>query len=87
MNFTMANDPNDKRTNASAKLLQDAEAQAMRDKTARLRALRMAQEAANPPAAAKAAPSRASARGKKAGAKSVPLSEWLSSQDQQGRRK
>ncbi len=83
----MANDPNDKRTNVSAKSLQDAEAQAMRDKTARLRALRMAQEAANPPPAAKAATARPSARGKKAAAKSVPLSEWLSSQDQQGRRK
>ena len=81
----MANDSNDKRTNLSAKALQEAEAQALRDKTARLRAQRLAHEAANPSAPPKT--TRSSSRDKKATTKSVPLSEWLNTQDQQGRRK
>ena len=62
-------------------------AQAIREKTARLRALRLAREAAEP----KASPSRpAASKGarsaKKSAKSSVPLSEWLDDQKGSGRR-
>ena len=65
-------------------------AQAVRDKTARLRALRLARDAEiaanNPPEAAtpkRAAPKKKSA---KSGEKGPSLSDWLSTQQTQGRR-
>jgi hypothetical protein len=82
----MGNDSNEKDSGAKAPPSREAEAQALRDKTARLRALRLAHEAANPPAAPKGGPAR-SRTSKKASDKSVPLSDWLNSQEQQGRRK
>ena len=85
----MADNPNEKRNGANAKSLQEAEAQAAREKMARLRAMRLAHEAANPPVA-KASAARSAAprqKGKKAPARSVSLSDWLSDQEQTGRRK
>jgi hypothetical protein len=81
----MADGSNDKRAGAKTRLPQEAEAQAVRDKTARLRALRLAHEAATKPAVDKVV--RPSARKKEPAAKAVPLSDWLDGQDQQGRRK
>ena len=86
----MADNPNEKRNSANAKSLQEAEAQAAREKMARLRAMRLAHEAANPPVAKQASAARSAAprqKGKKAPARSVSLSEWLSDQEQTGRRK
>jgi hypothetical protein len=82
----MGHDSNEKDSGAKAPPSREAEAQALRDKTARLRALRLAHEATNPVAGAKTAPTR-SRTGKKTSAKSVPLSDWLNAQEQQGRRK
>jgi len=84
----MADDVNDRRPGgAKATTPQDAEAQAVRDKIARLRALRLAHEAANPSSSAKGPPARSRASKKTPAAKSVPLSDWLNDQEQQGRRK
>ena len=86
----MADNPNEKRNAANAKSLQEAEAQAAREKMARLRAMRLAHEAANPPVAKQASAARSAAprqKGKKAPARSVSLSDWLSDQEQTGRRK
>ena len=86
----MADNPNEKRNNANAKSLQEAEAQAAREKMARLRAMRLAHEAANPPVAKQASAARSAAarqKGTKAPARSVSLSDWLSDQEQTGRRK
>jgi len=86
----MADNPNEKRNGANVKSLQEAEAQAAREKMARLRAMRLAHEAANPPVAKQASAARSAAprqKGKKAPARSVSLSDWLSDQEQTGRRK
>jgi hypothetical protein len=66
----------------------EAEAQAVRDKTARLRALRLARDAeiaanAPPPPPKRAAPKKKSA---KSGEKGPSLSDWLSAQQTEGRR-
>jgi len=86
----MADNPNEKRNAANAKSLQEADAQAAREKMARLRAMRLAHEAANPAVAKQASAARSAAprqKGKKAPARSVSLSDWLSDQEQTGRRK
>jgi len=83
----MADDVNDRHPGAKTTTTQEAEAQAVRDKIARLRALRLAHEAANPSSGAKGTPARSRAGKKTPAAKSVPLSDWLSDQEQQGRRK
>lgn len=66
----------------------EIDAQLLREKTARLRALRLAQEAANgsmsgttgkPSAAKKKSPRKSAER-------SVSLSDWLTTQDKEGRR-
>jgi hypothetical protein len=52
--------------------------------------MRLAHEAANPPDIKKAPAARSAAprqKGKKAAARSVSLSDWLSDQDESGRRK
>jgi hypothetical protein len=81
----MADDSNERRAGGKAMTPQEAEAQAVRDKIARLRALRLAQEVTQPNAGK--TPARASTRKKQPPAKSTPLADWLSAQDQQGRRK
>ena len=86
----MADNPNEKRHSGDAKALQEAEAQAVREKMARLRAMRLAHEAANPPDIKKAPAARSAAprqKGKTDAARSVSLSDWLSDQDESGRRK
>jgi hypothetical protein len=62
----------------------ETEAAAVRAKTERLKALRLARDAANPPKPA-AAPKRKTATTKKK-AKSGNLANWLDGQDKEGRR-
>ena len=85
----MADNPNDKHNGATAKTMQETEAQAAREKMARLRAMRLAHEAAKPPVAKKAPAERSAPRqkGKKKPAGNLSLSDWLSDQEQSGRRK
>ena len=68
-------------------LSHEAEAQIMREKMARLKALRLARDAANPPKVVEAKPKRAAAK-KKSGKTEDKgkLADWLSSQENQGRR-
>ena len=61
----------------------EAEASATRAKTERLRALRLAREAAAPPAPVKAPAKKAA---KKTKAQPRPLSDWLSDQKKDGLR-
>jgi hypothetical protein len=62
-------------------------AQAIREKTARLKALRLAREAAEPkPSPSKPSASKGSRSAKKSTKSSVPLSEWLDDQKGSGRR-
>ena len=78
----------DKPVGAKAVPQHEIDAQLLREKTARLRELRLAQETANNsmsgttgkrPAAKKKSPG-------KAAEKSVSLSDWLTTQDKEGRR-
>lgn len=78
-----------KRAGSKATPQHEAEAQAIREKTARLRELRLAHEAANKTATgALTAGRRAAIRKKprKPGEKALPLSEWLTDQQKDGRR-
>jgi hypothetical protein len=68
----------------SGKTDRDAGTKAVLDNMARLKALRLAREAAEPPRPA-AAPRKARAK-PKPGEKSPALSEWLASQQNGGRR-
>jgi len=61
----------------------DASAKAVLDNMARLKALRLAKEAAEPAAAAKKPRGKSA---KQSGAKAPALSDWLSSQQSGGRR-
>jgi hypothetical protein len=75
---------------AQAKALYEADAQAVRDKTARLKALRLAKEAAEL-AAGVSTKKPVAVKGKKKAAdpkktKGQPLSEWLKGQQGAGRR-
>jgi hypothetical protein len=73
---------------AKARAQYEAEGQAIRERTARLRSLRLAKEAAEPATGVKK--NAIARKGKKepvAGkAKPVPLSEWLTAQRGAGRR-
>ncbi len=69
------------REGAQAMAQYEAEARAAREKTARLRELRLAHEAANKPSAG--TPVKKKAR--KKGEKSEALSEWLANQKKDGR--
>jgi len=67
----------------------EIDAQITREKMARLRALRLAQEAANGPAVKPAAGSKRTARktaSGKSSAKTKSLSDWLTTQEKEGRR-
>jgi hypothetical protein len=85
----MADRPDKREAAAKATAQYEAEAAALRAKTARLRELRLAREAANP-APVKPTPAKRTAAGKKksgkADASSQTLSEWLTVQQNQGRR-
>ncbi len=63
----------------------DAALKAVTDNMARLKALRLAREAAEPPRPA-AAPKKARAKAKKSGEKGPALSDWLAGQQSGGRR-
>jgi hypothetical protein len=63
----------------------EAEAQALRVKTERLRALRLAREAAEPAPAPKRAVAKKTKAGKDAKGTSATLSAWLSDQKNGGR--
>ena len=91
----MANEVNNDKASADARKLQQAEdgkkamldyeaqAAATRAKTEKLKALRLARDAAMPPAPAK---TRTSAGKKAAKAKPRPLADWLDDQRKDGRR-
>jgi hypothetical protein len=65
----------------------EAAAAAIRAKTERLRALRLARDAANPPQApAKKRKSAADKKGKSGGQGSANLADWLDEQAKEGRR-
>jgi anti-sigma factor RsiW len=63
----------------------DVATKAVLDNMAKLKALRLAREAAEPPPPA-AAPKKARAKPKKSGEKSPALSDWLAGQQSGGRR-
>ena len=68
----------------SGKTDRDAASKAVLDNMARLRALRLAREAAAPPQPAAAKPAR-SKSSSKSGEKSPALAQWLASQQSGGR--
>jgi hypothetical protein len=78
------------RAGVKAMAQHEADAQLLREKTARLRELRLAQEAANAAAGdAAATPNGPTAVKKKSGkprGKTPSLSDWLATQQNQGRR-
>jgi hypothetical protein len=81
-------DARNNRTGGSAKtsmLDRDVATKAVLDNMARLKALRLAREAAAPPQPA-AAPKKARANPKKATEKAPALAEWLAGQQSGGRR-
>jgi len=63
----------------------DAALKAVTDNMAKLKALRLAREAAEPPRLA-AAPKKARAKSKKSGEKGPALADWLAGQQSGGRR-
>jgi hypothetical protein len=85
--MTMADQSKDKRDRAAAAQY-EVDALALREKTARLRALRLAREAAVTSTAPVAVRSTKSVKKKagKAGATGQSLSEWLAAQQKEGRR-
>lgn len=94
----MADDLNSEKPNAELRKLQQAEegkkalleyeaqGAALRAKTERLRALRLARDAALPPAPAKAKRSAVKKSTKATKAKPRPLSDWLDDQKKDGLR-
>jgi hypothetical protein len=64
----------------------DAAAKAVIDNMARLKALRLAREAAEPPRAAPAGKTTRAKSGKKSTEKAPALAEWLANQQSGGRR-
>jgi hypothetical protein len=90
LEVTLANDGNKNQAQRAAdgkKAMADYEAQAIavRAKTERLRALRLAREAAEGPAAPKK-PAAAKKRSAKGGAAASTLADWLDNQEKSGRR-
>jgi hypothetical protein len=86
----VADESKHKRERAGAKAMPqyEADAQAVREKTERLRALRLARDGADKPAGATPANRRIATKKKsgKPGEKTPPLSEWLAARDQDGQR-
>jgi hypothetical protein len=80
-------DEKSERAGAKAVPQHEIDAQLLREKTARLRELRLAQEASGQ--SVTSTPGKRSAAKKtpgKSSKKSVPLSDWLSTQQKEGRR-
>lgn len=68
----------------------ELEAQALREKTERLKALRLARDGADKPAASSSTPKRSSAKTparSKPGKSTATLADWLKTQEDQGRRR
>jgi len=90
MTVAEGGDDNSQRSGGKTLPQHEIDAQITRDKMARLRALRLAQEAANGPVVKPAARKRAGGGGKKASAgtsaKTKSLADWLSTQEKEGRR-
>ena len=89
--MAVADSSNENRDRAGTKAMpqHEADARLLREKTARLRELRLAREAANPTANGAAGRHTAVKAKKTPGAsakKTVPLSEWLTAQQKEGRR-
>jgi hypothetical protein len=89
--MTVTNSSDEKAALAGAKAVpqHELDAQAMREKIARLRELRLAQEAATGKTASSPPVKRAATSKKpprKGEQKSVPLSDWLATQQKEGRR-
>jgi hypothetical protein len=88
--FPVTEDSNETPAGAGGKaLLQyEADAKAIREKTARLRELRLAREAANPSASAAASSKRSAVKKtpRKGDAKAQGLADWLATQEKEGRR-
>ncbi len=87
--MTVADGSKENRGGTKALPQHEADARALREKTARLRELRLAQEAANKTATGAATVGRNAAikkKPRKSGEKAVPLSDWLSTQQKEGRR-
>jgi hypothetical protein len=86
----MTDNRNQKHNRAGSKATSqhEADAQVIREKTARLRELRLAHEAANKTAGAVTAGRHTATKKKPRNAdrKAVPLSEWLTDQQKEGRR-
>ena len=81
-----SNRAGDNKTGAKTGMLdRDVATKAVLDNMARLKALRLAREAAAPPQPA-VAPKKARANPKKSGDKSPALGEWLAGQQSGGRR-
>jgi hypothetical protein len=78
----------DQRQNDAKQAMAEYEAAALatRAKTERLRALRLARDAATPQAPAKKRKAAASKKGKSGGDQSGNLADWLDEQAKQGRR-
>jgi hypothetical protein len=83
MTVTDGFDEKTERAGAKAMPQHEVDAQALREKTARLRELRLAHQPANKTATGAAG--KRTAVKKKPG-KGLPLSEWLSAQEKEGRR-
>ena len=78
-----------KRAGTKARSQHEADAEVIREKTARLRELRLAHEAANKTATGAVTAGRHTAikkKPRKSGEKALPLSEWLTNQQKEGRR-
>jgi hypothetical protein len=90
----VTDDQQNKRGRHGSKTLaqHEADAKAVQDKIERLRALRLAHEAATKPAAPRSAPAAAKRPAAAKGKAAAPargastLSEWLATQQRQGRR-
>lgn len=74
------------RDNAQAKAQRDAASKAVLDNMARLKALRLAREAAEPPRVVAAKKTASAPKKKKANEPAPALSDWLASQQSGGRR-
>lgn len=96
---TMADNPQTNRANAQFKKLQrledgkkamsehEAEQAAIRAKTARLRSLRLAHEAANPAPPPAAKPARKTTKTTKKAKSTATLATWLANQEEGGHRR
>ena len=82
----MADDPNKHQDGKNALAEYEAQQQAIRARTEKLRALRLAREAAEPPPAPKRAAVKKAKSGSKTKGTAEKLASWLKDQQNSGRR-